>query len=145
MRHCCIEALTVAHQSGYSRCVDVSKAYLAAVYASQGQLGSALQLVTQSIQSVNEKDISVPSLLCIAIYVHRITGNEPTSRQLYEQLASISKEYSAPRAFSQYQMALLEQGHGNQDKAAQINQQVIKSLNELGLTHWIEFVTKPSQ
>jgi len=141
---CCIEALTVAHQSGYSRCVDVSKAYLAAFYASQGQLGSALQLATQSIQSVNEKDISVPSLLCIAIYVHRITGNEQISRQLYEQLASISKEYSAPRAFSQYQMALLEQGLGNQDKAAQINQQFIKSLNELGLTHWSEFVTKRS-
>lgn len=139
---CCTKALAVAHQSGYTRCVDVSKAYLAACYAFQGQLDSALTLSTQSIQSINEKDISVPSLLCIAIYVHRKTGDEHTSRQLFEQLAKKCKERSAPRVFSQYQMALIEQLNGEQDKATKLYQQVIESLYELGLTHWIKFVPK---
>ena len=137
----CIDSLAVAKQSGYERCVDISKSYLSAVNAFQGNIDTALQLSTESLQHVNEKDISLPSLLCIAIYVHRMSGDYLKVLEIYEELSKISKEYMAPRAFAEYQLSLIEQAKGDDDNAHKIHLQVIESLNELGLKHWITLLT----
>lgn len=139
-RTCCLNSLTVANRSGYKRCVDVAKAYLATVDAYQGEFDSALALSFESIQNVNEKDISLPSILCAAIYVHRASGNEQKSRELCEQLKRICNKRSAPIAFSEYQLSLIERAHGNKVEADKIRQQVIELLYELGLEHWVKLL-----
>jgi tetratricopeptide (TPR) repeat protein len=135
---CCRESLEVAVVSGYSRCVNVSKAYLAAVLAYQGDTQSAVALCEMSIDKTDKKDISYPSLIAISLFVYRKLGDADRCLEKYTKLKSITREYSNTRVFGQYQMLVIEHAAGHSHLSAEYKLQLTKSLQKLGLTNWIE-------
>jgi hypothetical protein len=118
--------------------VNVSKAYLAAVLAYQGDTQSAVALCEMSIDKTDKKDISYPSLIAISLFVYRKLGDADRCLEQYTKLKSITREYSNTRVFGQYQMLVIEHAAGHSHLSAEYKLQLTKSLQKLGLTNWIE-------
>lgn len=133
---CCESALLVAKRSGYERCIRLSKAYLAGVSAATGQLDLATQLADESLEKADEQDISMPTLLCAAILVHRHNDDLDSLLDLHKRLCCISPEQSAPFVFSLYQLFKLYQQRGNRSEAVSISQQINTLLDNLKLNAW---------
>jgi DNA-binding Xre family transcriptional regulator len=134
-KKCCENSLDVANRSGYSRCVRLSKAYLAGVCAYRKELNVAIKLTDESLKGVDENDISVPTLLCAAIYVNRVVGDISRMLALHERLTTICTTPSAPVTFSLYQLLQVYQQQGN-SRAEGTWQQINKSIKVLGLNYW---------
>ena len=137
---CCKNSLEVAESSGYTRCIAVSKAYLAAVEATQGNTDIATLLSDESIRLVNKKDIALPSLYCIAIFVYRIAKDYQGMEQLTQQLSAIDKGHSVTQAFSLYQQLLLESSNKACKKTEDCSIQLNKLLTVLNLNHWNNWI-----
>lgn len=135
-----IESLTISEKSGYKRSVAVSKAYLAAAYAVEKQFQSATILIEESLQLVGPNDISLPSLLCIAIYVARAKGENQTVIKLFENLSALDNTGSTPIAFAAYQMYLGDKQQGDLEAANLRLSQVKSSLAALELNLWQDWL-----
>ncbi|MBE1298477.1 MAG: helix-turn-helix domain-containing protein [Alteromonadaceae bacterium] len=101
-RDLCRESLQVAEMSGYSRCINVAKSYLAAIEAANGQIELAEVLSSEALQSTSDNDISIASILCIHLYVQIRNGCEDKLLDLLEQLATVTPKNSLPMAYAHY-------------------------------------------
>ncbi|TDF41325.1 XRE family transcriptional regulator [Alteromonadaceae bacterium M269] len=135
-KECCESSLYVAKRSGYSRCIRLSKAYLAGVYAFRQEFDLAEALAEESIENADESDIAYPTLLCASIYVFRASGKSIKALELHEKLTVICPAQSTPVAFSSYQLLRIRQQQGKNIEAGEIHQQIEKSLETLGLNYW---------
>ena len=132
----CERSLYIANRSGYSRCVRLSKAYLAGVCAYRKELDLAIKLTDESLKGVEDNDISVPTLICAAICVNRIADNISQTLELHEKLTTICTTPSAPVTFSLYQLLLLYQQQQDHSNIAKTQEKITESLNVLGLNYW---------
>jgi tetratricopeptide (TPR) repeat protein len=133
---CCVKSITEAKLSGYNRSIAASQSYLAAVEACSGDIESAISLVEDSIKLIGKNDISLPSILCIAIFVFRLSNDHQRMKSLAKDLVQISKEQTLTLAFADYQFYLFEKNQGNTLQAIQELQKVKNRLNSLGVNTW---------
>lgn len=134
----CKESLEAAERSRYKRSIAVSKAYLAAVYAVDGEIELARKLVGESFKLVNIKDISYPSLLCIKAFICRKSSEVQSLKGISKQLVSISKPNSSLIAFMHYQEYLCQRQLEDTENAGQTMEQIKAILEKLKLTNWIK-------
>ncbi|AQQ00786.1 transcriptional regulator [Pseudoalteromonas aliena] len=140
----CAESLNVANLSGYNRCVAVSKGYLAAIHCTNEKTALAEQLIEQSIALVSDEDISLPSLLCIALYIYRKTANTTKFLACLSTLNAMCNTTNVVNTFATYQLYLIDIEQGNTLAASEKLTQIESALNQLSLPLWLAWLTKPN-
>lgn len=135
-----VKSLSLAEQSGYKRSIAVSKVYLAAVYTAEKKHRQAMALMEEGLQLVSSQDISLPSLLSIAVYVCRAAGESERMDKLAEYLFSLACEDSAPNAFAIYQLYLADVSLGDLAAAKLKLSQVTSIIATLELDVWLDWL-----
>lgn len=132
----CVESLSVAKRSGYKRNVALSKGYLAVIYCARDDFEHAEQLIEQSLQLVNPEDISLPSLLGIAVYISYCAGNAAKYSAYQAEIKAICSADTVVSVFASY---LMFASGKRQDDASTVTVQlseIDQALDQLGLTYW---------
>ncbi len=97
-------------------------------------------IISESINSVSSKDISLPSLLCIGMFVSRRTGDTKLLQKRTEHLQEITQSNSTTSAFLHFQYYLIAKNNGEIESAEKSLTKVKNILKQLKLTHWLEWL-----
>lgn len=130
----CEQSLNVALKTGYPRCIRTSQAYLSAVLAFNGEHNAAQSLVERYLNGAERDDISMPTLLCAAMYVYAKHNCLNEMQKCFAELETICPGNSAPLTFAH--VLLLKTESLSQQESSKMRDRVDASLKTLQLMQW---------
>lgn len=134
----CEDSLIIAKRSGYPRCIRLAQAYLGAALACNGKMPQALVFTEQCLNGADKDDVSMPTLVCAAMFVNYKAKNVEALRLLHDDLAMLCPSQSAPVQFGR--VLMMRAKCFDQTEYIQAQQDVAACLSGMGLTMWKRFL-----
>ncbi len=133
-----VKSIEIGKASGYDRCITIAAAYSACCEVRLGYFARAETLIRESIKKTNSHDISMPSLLAIATYVHRVSGQPKLARHYGKLAVEQSKTQPLADAFSYFQLALLSEQEEDLTTFNQYMEKTLAILQQFKLDAWLD-------
>ena len=134
----CESSLAVAKKSGYPRCIRLSQAYLSAALACLSKSEQSVEMVLNCLTGADEDDVSLPTLLCAAVFVCYRGGQYDQMHTYYLKLAAICPAGSASLTFAKALM--LKTSLLTPTERGSYEQDVDDALSAMKLTSWRVFI-----